>query len=102
MGDLANPLMGGALAQANQNESFADRHDIATFDAGAGEVFIGIAEPDFEIRAFEKRVKLVNRPLKERLRLSGKPIHWIAGNPVVDPARGVTLKKRVGNWWDQE
>ena len=50
MGDLANPLMGGALAQADQNESFADRHDIATFDAGAGEVFIGIAEPDFEIR----------------------------------------------------
>ena len=51
---LADGLMGRALAHADQHDALADRHDVAAFDRGAGEILVGIAPPDLEVAALER------------------------------------------------
>ena len=40
MSQLTDRLMRGALAHADQDNALADRHDVAAFDAGAGEILV--------------------------------------------------------------
>ena len=44
---------GGPLAHADEHDALADRHHVAALERGAGEVLVGIAEPDLEIAALE-------------------------------------------------
>ena len=42
-------------------------------------------------------MEFIDGPLQQSLRLSRRPKHLIATNAVVDPARRIALKQRVGN-----
>ena len=95
--DLADGLMRRALAHADQHDAFADRHDIAAFDARAGELLVGIAKPDFEVAALEAGMELVDGPLQQGFGLARRPEHRVAGHTAIDPARRIPLKERVRN-----
>ena len=63
---------------------------------------VAVAPPDLEVSALEARMELVDRALEQRLRLARRPEHRVAGDAVVDPARGVALEQRVRNRRDDE
>ena len=100
--DLQHGLPRGALAHADQHDALADRHDVAAFHRGRGEVLVGVAPPDLEVAALEHRVELVDGALQQGLGLARRPEHRIAGDAVVDPAGRVALEQRVGDRRDDE
>jgi hypothetical protein len=93
---LADRLMCGALAHADEDDALADWHHVATLHAGIHERLIRIAPPDFEVSALERWVELVNRSLQQRLRLAGGPEHRVAGHAAIDPAGWVALEQVFG------
>src|SRR4029079_11367547 len=96
--NLTHRLVGGALAHADEDDAFANRHDISAFHSGVLEILIGVAPPDLEFSTLESRMKLVDGSLQQRLRPTGRPEHGIASYAIIDPTRRISLKQGVGNW----
>ena len=74
--NLANRLVGSALAHADEDDAFANRHDISTFHGGILEILIGVAPPDLDLSTLESRMKLVDGSLQQRLGPDGPARTW--------------------------
>src|SRR3546814_16503320 len=95
--DLANGLRRRPLAHADENDTVADRHDVATFCSGQPVIAVRVAPPDRKARILEVRMTAIDGSYVERLKLARRDRKSVVSGKRVDVRVGLGCRRTIKN-----